>query len=195
VLLGILARTFAGVLPELRVGESQSDRRRLRVLLHRRVEETFGEGRLGVGTGRDHREELVVFEFVVHVEPKQNHEYFFRCTRRSWPPRRHRGVGSDDQLDFVDVEQLGVDAGYRSRLALVIVIDELDGTRQAALGVYLFFPNLHSEQRLLAVGGERPGRDIEKPILIGSCACAELPNGSTSANTAPATMAESFKLR
>ena len=80
--------------------------------------------------------------------------------------------------------------GAAAALALVIVIDELDRTpEQAALGVDLFFPDLHAEQRLLAVGGERTGErhgetDLDR-LALGACACAEPMNGSASATTAP----------
>src|SRR5207342_104481 len=42
------------------------------------------------------------------------------------------------------------------RIALVIVVDELDrASEQTAFGVRLVFPDLHPEQCLLAIGGER----------------------------------------
>jgi hypothetical protein len=59
---------------------------------------------------------------------------------------------------------------------LIIVIDELDRPpEQTAFGVGLFLPNLHAEQRLLAVGGERTGQRHPEPILIGSPDCAAAP--------------------
>src|SRR5262249_56575762 len=65
---------------------------------------------------------------------------------------------ADDQIDLVDVEQLGVDARHRRRIGLVIVINELDRTaEEPALGVDVFFPNLLGEQRRLAVGREPAG--------------------------------------
>src|SRR5262245_30246454 len=70
--------------------------------------------------------------------------------------RRHRGVGPDDEIDLVDLEQLGVDARHRARRTLIVVVDELDRPpEQAALGVGLLLPDLHAEQRLLAVRRQR----------------------------------------
>ena len=34
-------------------------------------------------------------------------------------------VATDDQVDLVDVEQLGIDAGYRRRIGLIIIIMRL----------------------------------------------------------------------
>ena len=49
-------------------------------------------------------------------------------------------------------------ARHRVRLALIIVVDEPDrAAEQPALGVDLLLPDLHAEQRLLAVGGQRAG--------------------------------------
>jgi hypothetical protein len=69
------------------------------------------------------------------------------------------GVARGDDVDLVDVEQLGVEARHRRGVGLVVVVDELHRpAEQAAPGVDLFFPDLHGQQRALAVGGERPGQ-------------------------------------
>jgi hypothetical protein len=79
-------------------------------------------------------------------------------------------VAADDQIDLVDVEELGVDARDGVRLGLIVVVDELDrATEQPALGVDILFPDLLRQQRRLAVGGSQSS---PKPILIGSCAAA-----------------------
>ena len=73
--------------------------------------------------------------------------------------RDHVGrIAADHEIDFVDVEQLGVDARHIRRIGLVVIIDELDLTaEQAAFGVDLFFPDIRAEQRLLAVRRQRAG--------------------------------------
>src|SRR5262245_8818436 len=58
-----------------------------------------------------------------------------------------------DQIDLVDVEQLGIDAGYRRRIGLIIIINELHGTaEQSASSIDILFPDLLGKQRGLAVG-------------------------------------------
>ena len=70
--------------------------------------------------------------------------------------RQHVGaVGADDQVDLVDVEQLGIDAGHRRGIGLIIIIDELHGTaEQPAFGIGILLPDLLGEQGGPAVGGE-----------------------------------------
>jgi hypothetical protein len=51
-----------------------------------------------------------------------------------------------------DVNQLGVDAGHVRRIALIVVVDELDwAAEQPALGVDVVAPGLQRDQKLLAV--------------------------------------------
>jgi hypothetical protein len=72
---------------------------------------------------------------------------------------QRRGVGTDDQVDFVDVEQLRIDRRHLRGRALVVVVDELDRTaEEPALGVDIFFPNLLGEQRRFAVGRKPAGQ-------------------------------------
>ena len=67
-------------------------------------------------------------------------------------------IAADDKVDLVDVEELHIDAGNRRRIRLVVVIDQFDWPpEQATLGVDLLFPNLRTEQGLLAVGCKRTG--------------------------------------
>ena len=74
--------------------------------------------------------------------------------------RRHkiRAVGTHDEIDFVDVEQLGVNAGHIRGVRLVVITDQVDlAAKEPALGIGFLFPDLGAEQRLLAVGRERSG--------------------------------------
>ena len=134
---------------------------RLRILLRRDLEEAFGERRLGVRSGRDHREVLVGYlNSVFTSSPNSDDEHLVLLHHDRHGRRDHvGGVAADDEIDLVDVEQLGVDARHGRGIALVVVEDELDRTpEQTALGVDFLFPDLHAEQRLLAVGGERAGQ-------------------------------------
>jgi hypothetical protein len=71
--------------------------------------------------------------------------------------RHHVGrIAADDQIDFVHVEKLGVDAGHGRRIALVVVVDEFDRTpQQSAGGIDVVLPDLHRNQGRFAVRGER----------------------------------------
>ncbi len=127
---------------------------RLGILRGRDLEESLGEGRLRVGPRRDHGEELVVLELVVHIEPEQDDEQLALLHDDGHRRRRHvGGVGPEHQVDLVDVDELRVDAGNGGGIGLVVVVDELDlPPEEPALGVDLLLPDLHAEQRLLAVG-------------------------------------------
>ena len=172
-LLCVLARAVAGVVGELGILDHQRDRRWLWILLLGDLEDAFGEGRLGLRTRWQHREVFRIFELVVHIECKQADEglALLHHHRQRW--RDHVGrVAADHEIDFVDVEQLGVDAGHRRGIALVIVVNQLDrASEQSAFGVYFFFPDLHAQQRLLAVCGERTGlrhaeADLDRLLVL-----------------------------
>ena len=92
----------------------------------------------------------------VHRGPEQADEYLLSLHGDRHRRRQQVGaVGADDQVDLVDVEQLGIDAGYRRRIGLIIIIDELHGTaEQSTSGIGILFPDLLGEQRGLAVGRE-----------------------------------------
>ena len=78
---------------------------------------------------------------------------------------------------------LGVDAGHVVGIALVVVIDELDGTSQAsAFGVDVIAPDFQRQKILLAVGRSRAGARMLKPTLIGSAARAGTVAHWTTAN-------------
>jgi hypothetical protein len=69
------------------------------------------------------------------------------------------GVARGDDVDLVDVEELGVQARNVRRIRLVVVVDQLDRPiEQAALLVDVFFPNLRRQQRRFAVGRQRAGQ-------------------------------------
>ncbi len=113
---------------------------------------------------------------MVHIERKQADEGLTLLHDDRQGRRDHvGGVAADHEIDFVDVEQLGVDAGHRRRIALVIVVDELDrASEQSAFGVYFFFPDFHAQKRLLAVGGERTSlrhteADLDRLFILRSC--------------------------
>jgi hypothetical protein len=174
VLLGVLAGTVAGIARELLVGGNHRDRLRLRVLRRRRLEEPFREGRLGVRAGRNHGEEFRVLELAVHGEAEQDDEDLPLLDHdRHGGGGRHGGIRTDHQVDLVDVHQLRIDARHRRRLALVVVEDELDrAPEQPALGIDLLFPDLHADQRLLAVRRQRAGQrhreaDLDRLALLG----------------------------
>ncbi len=149
-------------------------RRRLRFLLRRDLEETFGECRLGVRARRQHREIFRIVELTVHRQSEQaDEDLILRDNDRHGGRDHGGGIGADHEIDFVDVEQLGVDAGHVRGLALIVVIDELHLTPKQATGlVGVFFPNLGAEQRLLAVGREAAGQrhaeaDLDRLLALG----------------------------
>src|SRR5215469_12500669 len=96
---------------------------------------------------------------MISVEREQPDEHF-APRHDSWKRRGHhvRSVRSNNQVDFVYIHQLRVDAGHGRGIGLIIVIDELHRpAEQAALGVDFLLPNLVAEQGLLAGARERAG--------------------------------------
>jgi hypothetical protein len=160
VCLGIRARAFAGVAGKFRVLGHERDGRGLRILRRGGLEKSLGERLLGRRAGRKHREVLRISELGVHVEREQADEGLALLHHDRHRRRDHVGrVAAEHEVGLVDIEQLGVDARHRRRIALVVVVHELDRTpEQPALGVGLFLPDLHAEERLLAVGGEGAGQ-------------------------------------
>jgi hypothetical protein len=96
----------------------------------------------------DHREIFRIVEPLVDAGTEQADEQLVVLHRHGH--RRgdlRRGIAADDQIDFIDIEQLGVDAGDLRRTALIVVVDELDRpAEQPALGVDVVFPNLHGHE-------------------------------------------------
>ena len=82
---------------------------------------------------------------------------------------RHRrgaviGAGGDDQIDLVDIEQLCVDARDQRRVALVVVVDQLDRpAEQPAFLVDVVGPDLRGQQELLAAGRAAAGLLAAEP--------------------------------
>ena len=106
---------------------------------------------------RRHAEVLVVIELGVVRESEQAHQHHvvLHGDRQRRGDDRRR-IAAVDQVDLIDVEQLGVDRGHIGRIALVVVIDKLDRpAEQAALGVLVLRPDLHGEQRGFAAARER----------------------------------------
>ena len=99
-------------------------------------------------------------KLAVHREPEQAEEQAVMLDRHRHRRRDHvRAIAGDDQIDFIDIEQLGVNPGHRRRIALVVVIDELDRpAEKPALRVDVVLPDLHREQRRLAGGGKPAGQ-------------------------------------
>ena len=93
---------------------------------------------------------------------------------------RHRrrdqvgAVARNDEVDLVDVEQLCIDARHRSRVALVVVVDELDRpAQQSAFGVDVVPPDLHRRAApICRAAASPPVSPMPKPIVIGSAARA-----------------------
>ena len=113
-------------------------------------------GRLRVGPGRNHAEVVRIIECAVHRGPEQADEDLLSLHGDRHCRRQQVGaVAADDQVDLVDVEQLGIDAGHRRRIGLIIIIDELHRTaEQPAFGIGILLPDFLGEQGGPAVGGE-----------------------------------------
>jgi hypothetical protein len=73
------------------------------------------------------------------------------------------GPRSEQQVDVIDVKQLGVDRGNESRIALVIVVDEFHrATEQSAFGVDIRRPDLSCQQHLSAIDREPTSQGLAK---------------------------------
>ena len=74
-----------------------------------------------------YREVFVVVEVVVDAGAEQAEEQPLLLDHDRHRGRDlRRGVGADSKIDFVDVEQLGVDARHRGGGGGIIVVDQLD---------------------------------------------------------------------
>jgi hypothetical protein len=73
--------------------------------------------------------------------------------------RHHVGrIRPDQEIDFIDIDEFGVDLRNIRRVALIVVEHELDrASEQAALGVDVVAPDFDAEQRSLAAAGEPAG--------------------------------------
>ena len=109
---------------KFKIGPAHCDGRGLGILRRRNLEETLGESRLGVGAGRQHCEILWIVKRAVHGEREQRNEHLALLDDHGHRRRRLSGrIGPDHEVAFVDVEELGVDAGNRRRIRLIIVIE------------------------------------------------------------------------
>ena len=158
--LRILMRAFAGVAAEFCVRHRNRDRLRLWLLHLRHLEEAAREGGLRCRAVRNHREIFRIVESLVHAGAEQAHEQLlFLDGDRHRRSDLGRGIAAHDQVNFVDIEQLGVDAGHLRRIALIVVVDELNRpAEQPAFGIDVVFPDLHGDQRHFAVGREGTGQ-------------------------------------
>ena len=169
-LLRVLARAGSRILRELGVGRGQRDG--LQALALGELEEAARPVLLGNGACRHDLEVAVVLELVVDSEAEQRREHHLLAHDDGH--RRHDHVGAvagDDQVDLIDLEQLGVERRNLRRVRLVVVVDELDRpAEQAALGIDVVAPDFHGDQGRLAAGTERPGErhgeaDLDRLLL------------------------------
>ena len=167
--LGVGARTLAGIMAELGVGVSERDGLRLGILRFRDFEEAVGECGLGRRSVRHHGEIHRIVEFVVDRGAGQTDQQLLSLDRN-----RHRGgdlgrgIAGNDQVDFVDVEQLGVDAGHMRGIALIVVVNELDRAAEQAAAALVSSSQICIPRRaILPLAASLPVSDMPKPILIG----------------------------
>ena len=138
---------------------------------------------LGLDAVRQDLEIAGIVEVVVHPGPEQRHEQKLALHHDGHRRRDLVGrIGRDDEVHLVDVEELRVDRRHRRRIALVVVIDELDRpAEQAALGIDVITPDLEGEQRALAAAGEAARRRHREPDLdrVRRLHCSGRQNGSS----------------
>ena len=155
-LLRVGARARGRVEREFVVRGDDRDRLRLGILRHRQVKEALRPVELRIGPRRHDLEVAVVLEFLVRRQSEQRREH--QLLAHDDRHRRDDQVGAvarHHQVDLVDIEQLGVDAGDVRPLGRVVVIDELDRpAEQAALFVDVIAPDFHRDQRAFAGAGE-----------------------------------------
>src|SRR6516165_7144424 len=172
ILFDVVSAAIRSVARELGVLGCYRDRFRLWILRGCYLEEALTERFFWRRAGRQHGEVFWVVELTVRIEREQTDEHL-ALLHDSGNGRGHhvRPIRADDEVNLIDVEQLRVDDGHILGFGLVVVIDELDGpAQQAALGVGLFFPNLSTEQRLLARSRKRAGLRHAEADLDGFAA-------------------------
>ena len=144
---------------EFHLGIDGGDRFWFRIHRHRRVEERLQDRQSRLLAGREDAEEFVVFELGVirEAEEADQHHVMLHGDRYRRGDDR-RGVAATDEIDLVDIDELGVDRRHIGRIALVVVVHELDlPSEQAALGVDILCPHGHRQQRRFSSAGERAG--------------------------------------
>ena len=116
-LLRVVTRALAGIAREFGVLGRQRDGLRLRILRRRDLEKALGERQLRCRPGRQHREVVRIVELAVHTEREQADEGLVLLHHDGHGRRDHvGGIAADHEVDFVDVEQLGVDARNGRRI-------------------------------------------------------------------------------
>ena len=158
-----------GALGELGVGGEDRDGLRLRLLRRGEIEEADREGVDALRPDRDHREVFVVVEFVVDADRGEADRQLLVLDDGRHRRRDEIGaVGPEQQVDFVDGDQLGVDARHVRRRALVVVDDELDRpAEQPALGVDVVAPDFergvdHLARRSAGAGERQAHADLDR---------------------------------
>ena len=124
------------------------------------VEEALGDRRARIGSHRQHREVFRVLKLLVYVEREQPNEIHVVGDHNRHRRRRNIGcIPRNDEVDFVDIEQLCIDAGDQRRVALIVVEIELDrAAEQPAFFVGVVGPDLHRQQCRGAVDREAAGQ-------------------------------------
>jgi hypothetical protein len=151
--LHLRARAFESEAGILGIGAHEGDRLRLGIEAHRRVEVALRPADRRIRARRHDLEVSVVVELRIHIQPKQAHEGHVPLHHDRHRRRDHVGaVAGHHHVHLVDVEELRVDARHRRGVGLVVVVDELDlAAEDAAPGVHVLLPDLHGDQRRLAV--------------------------------------------
>ncbi len=114
----------------------------------------------------------VVADLAVHLEREIPHQQQAALLDERHDRRgRHGRVGREQQIDLVDVDQLGVDRRRLRCARLVVIDDQFDlAAEQAALGIDIVAPDFDAEQRSLAAAGEAAGlrhrhADLDRRLL------------------------------
>ena len=162
----MFARPYQDVVGELRVRTNQRHRpwRRIKRFCDRK--ERIGQDALWIRSKRGALKVPRIFEFGVRSERQQHHHHLLALH-----DHRHRRYdqirrGAHDEVDFVDINELCVDAGNSGGVGLVVVIDELNrAAEKAAVAVDLFGPDLLRQQMGLSGGGKPAGQRYAKADL------------------------------
>jgi hypothetical protein len=125
-----------------------------------------------VGTERCALEVPRVLELGIRGECQKHHDHPV--------PLNNLRHGRDDQVcgvphqnvDLVDVNELGIDSGNGRGIRLVIVVEELDRTaKQSTLGVNLLRPDLFRKKMRLAGRGKAAGQRHAEADFDGFLGC------------------------
>jgi hypothetical protein len=156
-----------GGLPELGVFADDRHGARARFHGHGGCEETKRQTAVAFRAVRQNLKIPVVFELVVNAGAEQRHVgHLFLHHDRHRCCNQICGKWRDDEVDLVEIEKFRIDARDQSRVALVVVVDELDrATEQTACLVDLVPPDFAPEQKHLACGGAGPGERHAEPDL------------------------------